>query len=130
MNRSQTGKQTAILLVTVANQVSGPVSPRGRFPQLLGRTGICRIPGHGGMDSPPCLQFEDDEDVERSEEQVVDDREIAGAQREGLLQRPSVASSKQQAGSLPEMEPAIQIPSDRPERLYQQQRNKYKGQRW
>jgi hypothetical protein len=54
----------------------------------------------------------------------------SGARRDGLFQRPSAASIKQQAGSLPATQPAIQIPSDRPERLYRQQQNKYKGQRW
>jgi hypothetical protein len=54
----------------------------------------------------------------------------SGSRRDGLFQRPSAASIKQQAGSLPERQPAIQIPSDRPERLYRQQKNKYNGQRW
>jgi hypothetical protein len=54
----------------------------------------------------------------------------SSVRREGLFQRPSAALSKQQARSLPERQPAIQIPSDRPERLYRQQKNKYNGQRW
>jgi hypothetical protein len=61
----------------------------------------------------------------------------SGAHREGIFQRPSarsaanlLASNKQQGSSLLEMQPEIQTPSDRPQRLYRQQKNKYKGQRW
>ena len=71
-------KETAVLLVPISNQVSGSLSPCGRFPQLLCHPGICWVPGHSGVGNTVTLQFNDDEDVELPEKQIVNNGEIAG----------------------------------------------------
>ena len=59
--------------------------PTGRFPQLLGNPGICRIPGKSGMDDLPRLQFDDDEEVKWSQQQIMNGDEIAGPDVAGMV---------------------------------------------
>lgn len=43
------------------------------------------MPGHSGVDNTTSLQFNDDEDVERPEQQIVDNGEIAGPDVTGVM---------------------------------------------
>jgi hypothetical protein len=55
----------------------------------------------------------------------------SGTKWEGIFQRPSSSSQPQLSREHRAASPSkIQAPSDRPERLYRQQKNKYKGERW
>lgn len=60
------------------------------------------------------------------------DLDTANGKRQGVFQRPSSSLPQHQVACDPQAAtPATnQISSDRPQRLYRQQKNKYKGQRW
>jgi hypothetical protein len=60
------------------------------------------------------------------------DLDTANGKRQGIFQRPSSSLPQHQVACDPQAAtPATnQISSDRPQRLYRQQQNKYKGQRW
>ena len=51
-------KKSAVLLIPISNQVSGSLSPCGRFPQLLRYPGICWVPGHNAYPAKTSSQLE------------------------------------------------------------------------
>jgi hypothetical protein len=64
-------------------------------------------------------------------EQTESEPAAADAKRQGVFQRPSALSQHQTTCESQEATSVTgQVSSDRPQRLYRQQKNKYKGQRW
>ena len=78
-------KERAVLLIPISNQVPGALISCGRFPQLLCYPGICWVPGHSGVGNTVTLQFNDDEDVERPEQQVMNHCKITSPDVAGMI---------------------------------------------
>jgi hypothetical protein len=69
-------KLLAILLVIVANEIFGVLAPGCGLPKLLSRPGISWMAGNSHMLDFPSLMGNDDEDVNGTEKQVINNREI------------------------------------------------------
>ncbi len=71
--------------VVVADQVPGTPIERGGLAELLGDPGVGRMPRRAHVEDPPRAQFDDEGCVERPEEEVGDQQEVAGPDLVGVV---------------------------------------------
>ena len=67
------------------NEIPGMFTPRGGFAQLLGDPLIRRGTCHRNVDDPARVQFDDNENVDGSEEQIVGRGEVTTPDLPGVV---------------------------------------------
>ena len=73
-----TGEAWSELAVVISNQIPWSLPIRRGFPKLLGHPGVGRRSCNSHMDDFARFQFDDEEDEERTKEQIGDLKEITG----------------------------------------------------
>ena len=80
------GKQRPELLVSIVDEVFGVLVPRGGFSQLLGDPFIGGGAGNSGdNDDAAGVEFDDDKDVDGSEQEIMHHSEVTGPDVVGVV---------------------------------------------